>query len=228
MSPPIPTAQGTVRLLEADPTLAEGLTPEAELLATDELLAPLERLPKGVWKPPAEAGRGHLGFLVLEGMLMREVRVGESASVELISRGDLLRPWQEDPSSYSTASWTVLEEAELAVLEPAFARPVSRHPELVAVLVGRMMCRARNLAVHWAIANTVGLEKRILMLFRHLAERWGRVTPDGFAIPVRITHQMVADLVGARRPSATTAISSLAEAGALSRLPEGGWLLRDP
>jgi hypothetical protein len=113
----------------------------------------------------------------------------------------------------------------LAVLAPGIAARLARHPQMVGLLVERTMCRARNLAVHWAIANTVGLETRILMLFRHLAERWGKVTPDGIAVPLSITHQMVADLVGARRPSATTAIVRLAERKELSRTPDGGWLL---
>ena len=214
-----------VRLLDADPALGEGLGPEQELEAREELVARVIVIAKGPWEPPAAEPRGHLGYLVLGGFLMREVTVGSSRSVELLTVGDLLRPWQEDPTSYSTSRWSALEETRVAVLEPDVARRIGRHPQIVSLLVERTMCRARNLAVLWAIANTVGLEKRILMLFRHLAERWGRVTPDGVAISLRITHQMVADLVGARRPSATTALVGLAERDALRRTSGGGWLL---
>ncbi len=162
---------------------------------------------------------------MLDGLLIREVTVGKSRSVELLNVGDMLRPWQEDPSSFSTSRWAALEEVTLAVLGPPVAERLAQYPQMTGLLVGRTMCRARNLAVHWAIANTVGLETRILMLFRHLAERWGKVTPAGVAVPLTITHQMVADLVGARRPSATTAIVRLAERGQLCRTPKGGWLL---
>jgi hypothetical protein len=61
-----------------------------------------------------------------------------------------------------------------------------------------------------------------------LADRWGRVTLDGVVVPVRLTHDMIGRLVGAHRPSVTTALSELSRAGRISRLPDG-WLLRgDP
>ena len=217
--------EGRVRLLDADPGLGEGLPPEVELDAREQLVAEVLVLRRGEWRPPGDEPDGHLGYLILDGLLTREVTVGKSRSVELLNVGDLLRPWQEDPSSYSTSRWAALDDVTLAVLAPAVAHRLARHPQMVGLLVERTMCRARNLAVHWAIANTVGLETRILMLFRHLAERWGKVTPEGVAVPLGITHQMVADLVGARRPSATTAIVRLADAGTLRRTPEGGWLL---
>jgi hypothetical protein len=219
------TEQGRIRLLDADPGLGEGLPPEQELEARDRLLAGELSIPRGEWSPPDDEPDGHVGYLVLDGLLTREVTVGKSRSVELLNVGDLLRPWQEDESPYSTTRWTVLEDVSLAILDPEVAEGIARHPQMVGLLVERTMCRARNLAVHWAIANTVGLETRIVMLFRHLAERWGKVTPDGVAIPFTITHQMVADLVGARRPSATTAIVRLAERRQLLRTPEGGWLI---
>ena len=43
----------------------------------------------------------------------------------------------------------------------------------------------------------------------HLAERWGRVHPDGVVIPLPLNHQRLADLVGAHRPSVTTAMGEL-------------------
>jgi len=221
----MPTKQGRIRLLDADPGLGEGLPPEVEMEARDRLIADVLAIHKGGWDPPDHEPPGHLGYLVLDGILVREVTVGKSRSVELLNVGDLLRPWQEDPSSYSSTRWAALEDVTLASLGPDTAEQIAHYPQMAGLLVERTMCRARNLAVHWAIANTVGLETRILMLFRHLAERWGKVTPEGVAIPITITHQMVADLVGARRPSATTAIVRLAERGQLSRTPDGGWLI---
>jgi hypothetical protein len=221
----VTTQQSRIRLLDADPGLGEGLPPEVELEARDKLLSEVLVVHKGEWQPPEDEPSGHLGYLVLDGLLTREVTVGKSRSVELLNVGDMLRPWQEDPSSYSTSRWAALKEVNLAVLGPDVAERIAHYPQMAGLLVERTMCRARNLAVHWAIANTVGLETRILMLFRHLAERWGKVTPEGVAVPLSITHQMVADLVGARRPSATTAIVRLAERGDLARTPEGGWLL---
>jgi hypothetical protein len=66
-------------------------------------------------------------------------------------------------------------------------------------------------------------------LFWHLAERWGRVTGDGVIVPLALTHRILGQLVGARRPTVSTALSELAERGELVRRPDGSWLLRgDP
>jgi hypothetical protein len=37
-------------------------------------------------------------------------------------------------------------------------------------------------------------------------DRWGRVTPEGVRIPLRLRHHMLAELVAVRRPSATAAL----------------------
>ena len=51
------------------------------------------------------------------------------------------------------------------------------------------------------------------MLLWHLAARWGRVRSDGTVLRVRLTHAVLADLVAARRPTVTTALSDLARRG---------------
>jgi CRP-like cAMP-binding protein len=60
-----------------------------------------------------------------------------------------------------------------------------------------------------------------------LAGNWGRVTPEGTVVPIGLTHELIAELIGARRPSVTTAISELRAAGRLER-QEDGWLLVGP
>lgn len=59
----------------------------------------------------------------------------------------------------------------------------------------------------------------------HLAERWGRVRPAGIVVPLPLSHQRLADLVGSHRPSVTTAMGELARAGAISRADDGLWML---
>jgi CRP-like cAMP-binding protein len=72
------------------------------------------------------------------------------------------------------------------------------------------------------------VDSRLLLLMWQLAERWGRVSTDGITVPVGLTHETLAMLVGARRPTVTTALGRLARAGDLERVDEG-WLLRgDP
>ena len=48
-------------------------------------------------------------------------------------------------------------------------------------------------------------------------------------IPLALTHRILGQLVGARRPTVSTALSELAERDELVRRSDGSWLLRgDP
>lgn len=58
---------------------------------------------------------------------------------------------------------------------------------------------------------------RLLLLLWHLADRWGRVTPDGVRIPLRLRHGMLAELLAVRRPSATAALQQLISDGLVRR-----------
>jgi CRP/FNR family cyclic AMP-dependent transcriptional regulator len=69
------------------------------------------------------------------------------------------------------------------------------------------------------------VETRLLVQFWHLAERWGRVGPDGISISVPLTHEMLAKLVRATRPSVTTGLGRLASRGLLVRESDRGWRL---
>ena len=62
------------------------------------------------------------------------------------------------------------------------------------------------------------------MLFWHLADRWGRVGPDTISVPLPLTHDTLAKLVGAARPSVTTALGSLSDRELLHR-HSGVWRL---
>jgi hypothetical protein len=51
------------------------------------------------------------------------------------------------------------------------------------------------------------------------------VHPDGIVLPLPLGHQRLADLVGAHRPTVTTAIGDLTRAGSISRRDHGDWVL---
>jgi CRP-like cAMP-binding protein len=44
-------------------------------------------------------------------------------------------------------------------------------------------------------------------------------------LPLPLSHQRLADLVGAHRPSVTKALGELADKGAISRRDDGDWVL---
>jgi CRP/FNR family cyclic AMP-dependent transcriptional regulator len=223
-----------IRLLEAQPDLGEGLSPADEADARRHVVAVLEDVPAGQWEPTGgyAPDPAFIGLLVIEGTLSRDVELGGRRCSELLGSGDLLRPWdydEGDTASVPTESaWTVLEPARLAVLDGRFARVACRYPELMAKLIGRTLRRSRWLSILLTISSMPRVDARVQALFWHLADRWGRVTLDGVVVPVRLTHEMIGRLVGAHRPSVTTALSELSRSGRIARTPQG-WLLRgDP
>jgi CRP-like cAMP-binding protein len=98
---------------------------------------------------------------------------------------------------------------------------------VLEALVSRTLRRSRNLSVLLAINSRTRVDERLHMLLQHLAALWGRVTPEGVVVPLPLTHEMLAHVVGAQRPSVTTAFTSLAREGLVSRAEGRGWLVRE-
>ena len=92
-------------------------------------------------------------------------------------------------------------------------------------LFNRGTRRAHALAVSLAIAYHQRVDDRLMLTLWHLAERWGRVRSEGIVVPLPLSHQRLADLIGAHRPSVTTALGKLAREGSLSRRENGDWVL---
>src|SRR5579884_665845 len=176
--------------------------------------------------------RSGLGILVLSGVLIRRVGIDGRFGAELLGEGDLLRPWQWESDSPTLAlerAWSILEPTRLALLDDDFvSRCVGSYPGLVSPLVGRAMQRARNLAVNMAIVHQARVDARLHMLFWHLAGRWGKVRSEGTVLRMRLTHTVLADLVAARRPTVTSALSELARSELVRSTGEEWVLFGEP
>ncbi|MFL5864215.1 MAG: Crp/Fnr family transcriptional regulator [Solirubrobacteraceae bacterium] len=170
---------------------------------------------------------GGIGLLVLQGLLIRRVGIDGRFGAELLGDGDLLRPWQgedEQAQLRCKTTWRVLEPSRIAVLNRRVTDRFARYPGLIEGLVGRALARSRKLAVNLAIVQHPRVDVRLLMLFWHLADRWAGSTPDGIYLPLPLTHGLLAELVAARRPTVTRALSGLAQRG-LVRVVDDVWLL---
>lgn len=213
------------------PEIVEQLDAEERELARRELVADCHVVQVGSWTPAIPTSdAGHLGLLVLEGLLSRDVVLERPLATELVGRGDLLKPTDRDgrdaPIPFGVA-WTVLHPARLAVLDPPFTQALGRWPAAVEAVVRGASNRAYSLAVTMAASNLRRVDMRLLVLLWYLADRWGRVTPEGVVLPLRLTHETLARLVGAQRPSVTTALSQLEDEGRLRRATGRAWLLLD-
>lgn len=205
----------------------------------------------GPWDPRGlSAELAPLGLLVLDGALTRTALVAGRRAVELVSEGDLLWPWDDDAlgpeaqrrslqvsavvptdghghlerPGHAVAAWAALAPTRVALLDARVATLASRLPAVAGELVARGARRARFLAAQLAVCQVPRIDARLHGYLWHLAERHGRVRPDGVLLPLPLTHEVLAGMVGARRPSVTTALGQLNRRGAVTRVPEG-WLL---
>jgi CRP/FNR family cyclic AMP-dependent transcriptional regulator len=230
-APPVlvPEPRRAGPLLDFDPELGEGLSPEAFVAARQELAVRVVRLIAGPWNTERlqSAASGHLGLLILDGVLSHELLAEDVASMELLGAGDVIRPWQNDGLELLEAHvrWSVLSDARLAVLDRKTALKLAAFPEISTNIAERLIARSQRLTVTQAISQLHRVDRRLVTLLWHLAERWGKMTTEGVLVPLRLSHRTLAQLVGARRPTVSTALGMLAREGQVRRTPDGTWLL---
>jgi CRP/FNR family transcriptional regulator, cyclic AMP receptor protein len=221
---------GRARLLDADPQLATVLEEAALEVARRHVIAPVVAITPGSFEPTsaAKAHPGHLGLLMLDGLILRDTALLDVAMPELLGPGDIIRPWEEELAGSSVevdVLWTVAEPTRVAVLDREVASVLARWPELVAGLLERAVERSRHLAVLAGIGHLKRVDQRLLALLWHLADRFGKVESRGVIVPMRLTHELLAAAIGARRPSTTTALRDLGRRGLVSRDAGGAWIL---
>jgi hypothetical protein len=225
------SSNGLVSLVEEDPDLLKGFdqaTADAIRRASKVHVMELEA---GPWRRGRKPPTPTYGLFVLDGVLSRGVVIQGRRSAELLGPGDVLRPSASDDIDSSVdfdVAWEMLEPTRLALLDRDFAAAVAPWPELIAAVMDRIMRRAHAAAFHLAVSHLKLVETRLLVILWYYADRWGRVTPNGVLLPVRMTHSLLARVVGARRPSVSTALGRLQDRGFLERTEAGQWLLLGP
>jgi CRP/FNR family transcriptional regulator, cyclic AMP receptor protein len=178
--------------------------------------------------PDAFDAVGNLGLLVLDGLLAREVTVGEHTCAELLGPGDVLQPWLRvgpDESVATDVSWEVVQRMLAAVLDREVVRRLDPWPEISAAVSRRLARRTHWLAFQLAVCGLRRLDDRLLLVLWHFADRWGRVAPDGIRLDLRLTHDTLASAVGARRPSVSVALKRLINQGRVQPRPGSRWVL---
>jgi CRP-like cAMP-binding protein len=223
----MPGEANVVAVLDRDADLGEGIPNEQLGRARQASLATLLTVPVGPWQAPVIARDG-FGLLVLDGLLVREVAVEGRHAAEVLGPADLLRPWDHDGTEAllpAVAAWRALSPVRVAVLDGRWAARMSAWPSIGCELAGRGVMRSRRLVVTLAIAQQPKLDVRLWMLLWDLAERYGTVHADGVHLDAPLTHESLANLAAARRPSVSSALSRLTERGVLERR-RSEWILR--
>jgi len=228
-TPAMDAAASRIRLLEIDPDLGLYLSGEALAEARLLLLSVISVTREDEHALPSILAR-HDAFaaIVLTGMVLEQIQVGEHVGMRLLGPGDIVSPGGVDRSMLvSDLSARVLAGTRLAPLGSELLLAAQRWPGLTRGMYARFVQQADRLATQLVICQLPRVDQRLHALMWLLAESWGRVTPAGTTLPLKLTHDVLGALIGARRPTVTLALRELTERGALVRQDQG-WLLLEP
>lgn len=228
---PGPRDRRTVGVLGADPDLGAALAPEQWQVAAHAAVAPVFSHAPGPWDFSPLPDPASLGVLVLRGLIVVRIEVGGRAHLELLGQGDVISPWVgtgPDLVLPTVVSASVVSELRLALLDRRFALRTARWPEIHAMLVQRLITRARRLSLQSAINAVPRVEDRLELTLWQLASRFARVTANGLRLELGLTHTQLAEMIAAQRPSVTVALARLEADGRLIRKNKQEWLLPGP
>jgi CRP-like cAMP-binding protein len=229
LKPAVRRALRRGRILNQRIPLVEALAERADELAADRLElarravhARVLTVRRGHWDAPADAASpGVYGFLIVEGTVLRRVSAGHREGAELLGPGDLLQPSRE----IDHVGWRAVTDATMAIIDLRVLADAAQLPELAAALLAAANARTNTVARQLVVAQWPSVDERLVATLEMLAERWGVMTTEGIVLPDFLTHSVLAPLVGARRPSVTTALKRLAAAGSVRRRTDGRWVL---
>src|SRR5437763_13999899 len=170
-----PGSGKAISLFDADPELVRYVDAVHVEAAWSRAVAAVAILRPGDVSPRdwVEVSDGHLGLLVLDGLLTRNVTLLGRTALDLVGSEDLIRPW-EDATEHSSVprsvTWTVHRRTSVAVLDQGFVERVAPWPGIVAALLSRSLTRARWLGFHLATLENPRVDVRLMLLFWELAD----------------------------------------------------------
>ena len=215
-------------LLEADPELGRYIANDEFAAISHAIGSPVVDLERGHFDPREVMSSGRNAFLaiVLSGLIGREMWVESQPALQLLGPGDAFGVSDLQAELVPTEqAWSSLGRSKVALIDDGFLRAVRCRPRLMTGVVERLVERHDYAMVQLAIAQQPRVEDRLRLLFQMFAGRWGRVGPDGIHVDIAATHQALARLIGARRPTVTLALKVLAEDGRITRRSDGSWVV---
>ncbi len=217
-----------VYLLDLDEELADLFEMRMRIAVRPVVTARMRQIPRGEFDlaPLFEWVKRGLGLLLVHGVVELDTRVGDRTASELLGAGDLLVAESDDhPLLPHQTQSVALTSTRIVGLDDSFVQRIKPWPQITHALIRREARRAMDLNVQRAATSHPRADVRVALLLWHLAQRWGKVQPDGILLPLPLTHRLIGRLVGAERPSVSHALSHLSSENLVERC-EGGLLLR--
>jgi CRP/FNR family transcriptional regulator, cyclic AMP receptor protein len=230
LMPWIRRTPNTVSLLDADPGLGRGIDSEDWAVARQATQGILTRVEPGdcAWLAGDCDTGSIIGLIVNDGMISREISLGEHVAFDLLAPGDvLLVPGAADDELDlgTRVTLTALNRSELVVLSKPFIRAAARWPSLLTNLHRRLEAQQRRVAIQCLAAHMPRAEDRLLLTLWLLAQACGRVAPEGIVLPLSLSHGALGRVAAARRSTITLALRKLETAGWIQRRADGHLIL---
>lgn len=223
------TRTSVVSLAAVMPDVMSRIPEDDRRLAERALLAPrLSARGKDLINVLAAAPRDAFGFLVVDGVVLKETTLATRSALEVLTAGDMLAPVSTEalePGARAVSRYVAHGRVSLAVLGDRFRAASRRWPAVGDDLHDRLAKQTHRASAHLAMLHASRVEDRIILLFADLGERCGRMTTDGVVVDINLTHDIIGRLVGAQRPTVTLALQTLAGAGSLCRAGKDRWMI---
>jgi len=109
------------------------------------------------------------------------------------------------------------ESEVLSVSQIAFKDFLGRHPATAMLVIDLLSCRLRTLGDMLTNLSADDVETRVIKLLTRLCARFGQRTEVGadVLLDIGLTHQEMADMIGATRQTVTSVLSDLRRKGVL-------------
>lgn len=171
-----------------------------------QLLTGEEMLTADIGGPIGVVSVGRLAVVV-------DAEAGRSRTIALLQEGDALAlpagGWAGAPGARLRAA----TDSEMLVVTSPLDDVACTDSVVGSWLMHALAAGVADRELSAAIALEPRLERRLILKLRQLASRWGKVTPEGVRLDLRVTHQELGDMVGGARESITVALGRLQDQG---------------
>jgi CRP-like cAMP-binding protein len=151
-------------------------------------------------------------LLIASGIVVSTVTLSQRRFVAFFAgEGDLLL------SPDDGVTLEALRPSRLIVIDDAKREALLADPDAAGELVDRLAAALLEREESLAHLAEVVHRERVLAKLLQLARKFGRVAPDGIRLDLPLTHQLLADAVGAARETVTVALRDLRQKGIVER-----------
>lgn len=139
---------------------------------------------------------------------------GREMTIDIIGSGDIFGYFPHDEQEGSGASAVALEDSFICVIDRKnFEDFLVGNPHLSLKVTKWMGLRLRRIENRLENMIFQDVKSRLMSALRGLAREYGEDTQSGRMVKIRLSHQEIANLIGASRETVTTELNSLKRDG---------------